>query len=347
MNSSFNNISTALSDGSCKPFAGDSFAIKAFKILLYSLLLIASLVENSVIIATVARNKQMQTTINYLIANMAASDLLISTFAVPIQLSEIVLGPRRWLLRGSVGLISCKLGYFLQDISSTVSVQSLVVIAIDRYQGIVFPFRQAIITPKRCKVIIPLVWLYSMGLHSIYFYTVRLVSNDAKTYCIFNWEPDFHPRRAQERYIVVVLVLNVVLPFFVITALYSQIIGSLRREKVANCSLILRQRHKENTKVFKYTCAIMAGFYFCILPVSIYGILCFFVWKWKIPCNMEQLGFAVHFILFSNAAISPLINFVFNERYRKGLKAVFRASNFCHKDEMKDNAVELNVLEPR
>ena len=345
MNSSFDNFSTGSSDGSCKPFAGDFFAITAFKVLVYSLLLIVSLVENSVIIATVVRNKQMQTTINYLIANMAASDLLISTFAVPIKLAEIVVGPRRWLLHGTVGLISCKLAYFLQDISSSVSVQSLVVIAIDRYRGIVFPFRQAIITPKRCKVIIPLVWLSSMGLHAIYFYTVRLVSNNAKTYCIFNWEPDFDPHKAQERYIVVVLVLNVILPFFVITVLYSRIIGSLRREKVANVSLILRQRHKENTKVFKYICAIMAGFYFCILPMSIYGILSLFVWKWKIPCNMEQFGFAVHFILFSNAAISPLINFVFNERYRKGLKAVFRASNLCRMDQMKDNVVEFIATE--
>ena len=38
----------------------------------------------------------------------------------------------------------------------------------------------------------------------------------------------------------------------------------------------------------------------------------FFVWKLKMPCNIEQLGFAVHFVLFSNSAITPLIYFVFN-----------------------------------
>ena len=104
---------------------------------------------NVVIITTVVRNKRMRTTTNYLIANMAVSDLLISTCAVPNQLTEIVGGTLRWLIDGIVGLISCKLVYFFQDISFAVSVQSLVAIAIDRYRGVVFPFRPAIITPNR------------------------------------------------------------------------------------------------------------------------------------------------------------------------------------------------------
>ena len=105
------------------------------------------------IITTVERNKQMRTSINSLVANMAASDLLISIFAVPIKHCEILVGPRRWLLDGIVGLISCKFSYFLQDISTAVSIQSLVVIAFDRYRGTVFHIRPAIITPKSCKII--------------------------------------------------------------------------------------------------------------------------------------------------------------------------------------------------
>ena len=111
------NFTSAPSE-SCKPFAKDTNAIKALRIMPYSIVLISSLFGNFV---TVARKKRMRTTINYLIANMAASDLLISTFAVPIKLSEIVLGPRRWLIDGILGLISCKLFYFFQDISTAVS----------------------------------------------------------------------------------------------------------------------------------------------------------------------------------------------------------------------------------
>ena len=349
VNSSSHNFSTT--NQICEPFVEDTSSIKAIKILVYSFVLIVSLFGNSVIIATIVRNNHMRTTINFLVANMAVSDILISTFAVPFKLWEIAVGPRRWSLDGIVGLISCKVSYFLQDISTAVSIQSLVVIAIDRYRGIVFPFRPAIITPKRCKIIIPLVWFSSIGLHAIYFYTIRIVSDNGTTYCKFNWAPAFDPRKAQEQYIIIVFVFIVILPFSIITVLYSLILWSLRTEKVTTCSSsgFLRQRHKENTKIFRYIFAIMIAFAICILPMFIYGILFYFVWKWKMPCNMEQFGFAAHFVLFSNAALTPVINFVFNGRYRKGLKDVLNTLNLCHRDvgvNLNQEELELNELQP-
>ena len=338
-------------NSSCKPFHLDTSALKAVKILVYSLVLIFSFLGNSVIIATVVRNKRMRlSTINYLIANIAASDLLISTIAVPIKLTEIALGPRIWLIDGTVGLVLCKLAFFLQDISTPVSIQSLVVIAFDRYRGIVFPFRPALVTPRRCKFIIPFIWLLSIGLHCMYFYTVRLVSDNDKTLCLFEWAPDFDPRKAQERYMTVLLVIVILLPFLVITVLYCSIIYSLRKEKVSKClsSPSLSRRHEENIKVFKYICAILIAFSFCFLPIYIYGFFFYFAWKWEMPCNMEQYGFAAHFALYSNAAITPLVNFVFNDRYRKGLKDICKTMNFCHKDPAAINleGFELNILQP-
>ena len=102
--------------------------------------MLTSLLGNLAVIAIVSKNKRMRTTTNYLIANMAASDLLISAFAVPRELVQIFAGSNIWLLDGLAGSISCKLVYFLQDISTAVSIQSLVAIAVDRYQGVVFPF---------------------------------------------------------------------------------------------------------------------------------------------------------------------------------------------------------------
>ena len=93
------------------------------------------------------------------------------------------------IVDGIVGLSLCKLAYFFQDISVAVSILNLVVIAIDRYRGIVFPLRPAIITPKRCKVLIPLVWIISIELHSSYLYIFRLLSTNNTTFCIFDWEP--------------------------------------------------------------------------------------------------------------------------------------------------------------
>ena len=103
---------TAAERERCPSLTEDKLEVKIIKILAYSIVLIVSLFGNSVIIATVIRNRRMQTTVNYLIANMAASDLFISVFAVPMKISEIVKGPRRFLIEGSVGLIFCQRIYF-------------------------------------------------------------------------------------------------------------------------------------------------------------------------------------------------------------------------------------------
>ena len=137
----------------------------------------------------------MRTTTNYLIVNMAASDLLICAFTVPTELNEIYTGFRRWLVDEVTGLILCKLVYVFQDISTAVSIQSLVVMAIDRYHGVVFPFRPPISTSKICKVVIPVIWTVAIGAHSVYFYTARLMVQDNKTYCTFSWAPKFDERQ--------------------------------------------------------------------------------------------------------------------------------------------------------
>ena len=348
LNSSLSNVftdvptnSTSAGDINCRWLVDDSVAVKGVKILIYSLVLIVSLFGNSIIVTTVVRNKRMRTTINYLIGNMAASDLLISAIAVPMKLNEIVLGPRRWLIDGIVGLSLCKLAYFFQDISMAVSMLSLVIIAIDRYRGIVFPLRPAVITPQRCKVIIPMIWLISVGLHSPYLYTARLRSHNNTTLCIFDWAPAFDPQKTQEQYIIVIFVLLVLLPFSFLITLYTRIIWILRQKGAEIVPNHLSKRHEENIKVIKNLCAIMVAFALCVFPIFVYAILFYFVWKWKMPCLMEQLGFAAHFVLYSNAAITPVIYFIYNGRYRKGLKDVLRALFFWHKPHF-PKEIELN-----
>lgn len=323
----------------CGNLEDQSFPIKLVKILCYSLILITSLLGNTAIIAITARNSRTLTSINYLIANMAASDLLVSIFAVPNQLCQVIFGERAWLIDGIMGSVLCKLVFFCQDISTAVSIQSLVVISMERYRAIVYPFRPAVITPKRCKFIIPLIWLASVSLHGIYFYAARLESINNTTICDFRWEPQFDNRQTMERYVAVVLVLIVFLPFCFTIFTYSRILWVLRNSEVS-------QHRAENSRVFKNVCAIMIAFACCVLPIDIFAILFYFVWKWKPPCNMIQFGVFSRFALISNSAISPIISLVRFDRYRQGLKDMFKtvSKHFWGKDGV-GNISNLDELE--
>ena len=330
---------TVLNEFSCKPYRSDTMIIEGVKISFYILLMLLSILGNSSLIVIVTKTKRMQTVTNYLIVNMAVSDILITLLAVPRQITEIILAPRRWLVGGFLGLALCKGLSFLQDISTAVSILSLLAIAVDRYRGIVFPLRKQIAKTKLFKCIIPSIWILSMVLHSFYFYTFKITLEDDKTiYCLPSWAPKFDERSSAETEYVILLVVLIVVPLCVVTALYSVIIVNLKRG-MARCKALPRsitaRRLKEDAKVVNNVIAIIIVFITCIVPLNVYAILFFFTWKWKIPCNAENFGFAAHFIFYSNASLNPYIYFIFNDKFRQGLLHIFQALVPCKGNKKK------------
>jgi len=112
------------------------------KLVLYSVLLVFSLLGNILVIAVVFYNENLRSDFNYLIVNMAISDLFIPLLAIPQRISEVsgLLRPNEWLIGGVGGAFLCKLSYFSSDFAPAVSIFSLVVIAASRFVAIVYPF---------------------------------------------------------------------------------------------------------------------------------------------------------------------------------------------------------------
>lgn len=325
----------------CTVFDGSSLPGKYIKAFAYILIMLVSLIGNLAVIAIVARNKQMRTPTNVLIANVAASDLLISSFAIPRELVEIFTGPRRWLLDGLMGVVLCKLVYFLQDISTAVSLQSLVIIAIDRYRGVVFPFRPQLITSWRCKVLIPIIWIVAMCIHAPYLYTARLETRDNKWYCTFSWEPKFDNRQTQQRYFAVIAAFLVFLPLSVILTLYTLIVFELKR-KVQDSGMLdaRRQRLKQDTAIMKRIFIIVLIFVLCTTPITVCGLVFYFAWDSHMPCGMDIMFAATKFVLYSNASLNPCVYIVLSEKYRQGLKNLARCCSF---NRSFANVIEMNT----
>ena len=328
----------------CIPFSKeDAVSIKAIKAACYTVQMLLSFFGNAAVIAIVAKNKHMRTTTNYLIANMAVSDLLLSAFAVPRELAEIFIGFRGWLIHGLFGAVLCKIVYFFQDISTAVSIQSIVVITLDRYTGIVSPFRKPLITPKRRKFVIVLIWLISMGLHAIYLYIYRVARVNGVTFCFYSFEPAFDNLQGLRINFIILTAALIVIPLTIIIALYSLIFRALKRQKSfwRKCSSSLyKSRQKENTEVIKKILAIISLFLICILPIDIVGFLFLFAWHKGIPCGMDHLSFAVKFIFYSNASLNPCVYFLLNDRYRQGLRNIFKS----HESFRQKNSIEMNTL---
>ena len=329
---------------SCELVAESSLFVKCLKTFAYAVIMLFSLLGNTAVIVIVSKHKKMWTTTNYLIANMAASDLLISAFAVPRELTEIYTGPRRWFIDGLAGLILCKLVYIFQDISTAVSILSLVVIAIDRYRGVVFPFRPPIITSKVSKVVIAIIWIVALGVHGTYFYTVRLVMSDNKSYCTFSWAPKFEERQTQECYFIFILVFLILLPLCVMLTLYVLIVLELKKRShtQSEASQLRRQRQREDAAIVKRIMCIVFLFVLCITPITVVAFLYYFVWDWNIPCGMDQLFPVVKFVFYSNASLNPCVYFTLNDKYRKALRDLLTCKSSQKENR---NHLPMNLLQ--
>ena len=121
------------------------------------LITVVSLARNSLIVMLVYKTPNLRKPINYFITKMASSDLLCILFTCPLLLAIKVVHIMvyRWpLWPGFV-----KLNTFFPVVSAVVSFQNLMLITVDRFGAVVFPFRSPLIRSKLCPFFIVATWM--------------------------------------------------------------------------------------------------------------------------------------------------------------------------------------------
>ena len=147
-------------------------AEKIGTIIAYCLIVLISLAGNTVIGVIVYKTKTMRKPINFLIVNMAMSDLLIPIFLIPLDIQWLYTSS--FLIGGPLGQGLCKLVTFLPGVSVAVSIQSLVLIAVDRFGAVVFPLRSPLISSKLCRFFILATWIIALAVQFPYLFTFKL-----------------------------------------------------------------------------------------------------------------------------------------------------------------------------
>ena len=141
----------------------NSTAEKVRQTFAYCLILVLFLVGNSCLGIIVYRTQTMRKPINYFVTNMAMSDLLYSIFFFPHKIALLYKG-QSWLVGSGFGQAMCKLLPFLSDTSTIVFVQSLILIAVDRFGAVLFPLRSPLITSRLCPFFILATWVIAMAI---------------------------------------------------------------------------------------------------------------------------------------------------------------------------------------
>ena len=320
-----NTTANGSSSSSCSSLINPG-APKVGKAVAYSLILVVSLVGNSLIVLIVYKTPTLRKPINMLIANMAMSDLLYPIFLFPVRLTELHVGS--WLIGSTLGQVLCKIHAFLADISTLVSIQSLVLISVDRYAAVAVPLRSPLFSHKVCRCLIVGTWVLAAAFHWPNLFNFNLVKDQEEKRCMNQWEVIFGGTSAFGIYVLSVSIFAFYIPFVVLVILYSIILIKLKKqahpgEQSARAE---EQRTRRNRNVLKMTVAIVVVFFICWIPFSIKLVTSYFVPQTTLDCKfLVSLDVAL-FMAYTNCAINPIICLTFSSNYRQALR---RLVNCC------------------
>ena len=161
---------------------------------------------------------------------MAISDLLFPIFRIPWDIQLLYI--KSWLIGGPLGQLLCKLVYILGDVSGVVSIQSLVLIAVDRFGAVIFPFRSPLISSKLCPFFILATWIIAMAAHSPLLVAVKLVEYPGGLVCELRWKEGFGESSSFDHYTVSIFTIFYLIPLALIIILYIIIYIKLKSQKI-------------------------------------------------------------------------------------------------------------------
>ena len=202
---------------------------------------------------------------------MASSDLLYPIFVIPWNLSNLHTNCS-FIIGGQLGQALCKLVPFFRNVSIVVSIQNLILIAVDRFGAVVFLLRSLLITSKLCPFFIFATWIVAVAVNSPYLFTAELVEYPEGAWCVIKWKKVFGDSSSYARFVLASYSPFIFIPVLLLVIVYSVIVIKLKTqahpgEQSANTQ---QQRDRRNRNVLQMYIATVTVFVCCWL---LYGII--------------------------------------------------------------------------
>ena len=288
-------------------FGGDSSTVRALRVTAYGVIILASLVGNSLVILSVVRYKKLRTTTNIFIANMAAADMLITIVYMPRALVMYVNGVT-WFT-GTSGYVLCKIVPFLHSLAILVSILTLLLISIERLCAFLRPLSYTCdLKTSRKTAAVAGVWFVASLARVPYVLALRTrVHSSGRTYCSSKLKNLFGTEKARDFYYISLLVAFYALPLIFIFISYIVIIARLRKTN--------NRRAEESTsrqvlhKVVRMMVVVSLAFIACWITYFVAQLV--FA---EVPCAWR---FWRLILAHSNSALNPCLYAAFNRKFRR------------------------------
>ncbi|KAK1901414.1 Neuropeptide FF receptor 2 [Dissostichus eleginoides] len=289
------------------------------------------MVGNILVCLIVLENRCMRTVTNLFILNLAISDLLVGIFCIPSTLVDnLITG---WPFSNCV----CKMSGFVQGVSVSASVFTLVAIAVERFRCIVYPLqpKPSVLVAKGAIVFI---WMLAVVImcpaavaltaEKVPFHYMVHNNDFNQTFPLYSCYENFAIPQMRKVYTSVLFALIYLVPLTIIMLMYGSIGVKLGSSVIARGGQPLISQRK--IKVIKMLIMVALLFMLSWLPL------------WTLMMMTDYAGFDrdqvelltsyifpfAHWLAFSNSSVNPIIYGYYNENFKKGFQAVCKSRPF-------------------
>ncbi|KAM8956541.1 neuropeptide FF receptor 1 [Lycaon pictus] len=313
-----------------------SSPVAAMFIVAYVLIFLLCMVGNALVCFIVLKNRHMGTITNMFILNLAVSDLLVGIFCMPTTLVDnLITG---WPFDNA----TCKMSGLVQGMSVSASVFTLVAIAVERFRCIVHPFREKL-TLRKALVTIAVIWALALLIMCPSAVTLTVTRQEHhfmvdarnRSYPLYScWEA--WPEKGMRRVYTTVLFSHIYLaPLALIVLMYARI--ARRLCKASGPARPGGEAAPEGGRGGRGARRRARVVHMLVVVALVFTLSWLPLWALLLLTDYGQLSepqlhlvtvYAfplAHWLAFCNSSANPVICGYFNENFRRGFQAAFRA----------------------
>ena len=293
---------------------------------LYGFVVFIGLIGNCLVITVVYRTRSMHTTTNFLLVNLAVSDVITLLWC-----------PRTYSFAfypihptGRLGDYICKIftGNAIISVAIASSVLTLTILATERYHALMKPMQSELrLTLERVKYVVGIVWIVAILISLPDFSQNKYSERYGRCVCPFSLQIAY----LLKEHVICTVILLGCLPFLILAYCYFQIIrGLFFKNTVCSRAPSESSDHQTKKRLAKLLISVTAAFYLCYLP---YGVFIFYIAvqdRSKLVADEETLSALLllfEFLVTSSSCLNPILYAFRSSNYWEGFKKIFAKRN--------------------